>query len=368
VRLAAGLAAGRLADRLEAPRAVLAGCSILAALIALFYLPAHGQLPLLMVGVLQAAALAPLAPLADSLALAAAGPAPRVGFAGRYLDYGWMRGAGSAAFILGAVLSGEAVGHAGIAVVIWLNALLLAAAALCATRVPLLLPPRLLGVTGAPGGIGALLHLPMFRRSMFVAALVIGSHALHDSFAVIRWLATGIAPGTAGLLWSEAVAAEVVVFLFLGRPLLDRLGIARAAALAAVSGVVRWAVMAQTAWVPAMMMIQPLHGLTFALLHLACVRLLSEIVPPRTAATALALYGTVGIAAATALVTLASGPLYARLGAQGFWLMGALCAAALPLALSLREPSDAPPAGAGAGHHTCDRDPNSGTRSDLISK
>src|SRR6266436_2241054 len=34
----------------------------------------------------------------------------------------------------------------------------------------------------------------------------------------------GISPATAGLLWSLSVAAEVIVFLITGRPLLDRLG------------------------------------------------------------------------------------------------------------------------------------------------
>jgi hypothetical protein len=50
-----------------------------------------------------------------------------------------------------------------------------------------------------------------------VAALILGSHAMHDSFAVIRWGAAGIAPGAAGLLWSLSVAAEVIVFFFVGR-------------------------------------------------------------------------------------------------------------------------------------------------------
>ena len=44
--------------------------------------------------------------------------------------------------------------------------------------------------------------------------------------------------------------------------------------------------------------IQPLHGFTFALLHLASMRLLAEIVPPQLAATALTVYGTVGVGAA----------------------------------------------------------------------
>src|SRR6202043_2598461 len=98
---------------------------------------------------------------------------------------------------------------------------------------------------------------------------------------------------TVGLLWSEQVLSEVVVFLFVGRRLLDLMGPAGAAALAAVAGAVRWAVMADTGWVPAMMLVGPLHGITFALLHLACMRLIADSAPPRLAATALALYGTV---------------------------------------------------------------------------
>jgi PPP family 3-phenylpropionic acid transporter len=59
-------------------------------------------------------------------------------------------------------------------------------------------------------------------------------------------------------------------------------------------------------------------------------------VPPGLEGTAQALYGTVGIGAASALLTLVSGVLYGRFGAQGFWLMAALCALALPLTFKLR--------------------------------
>jgi PPP family 3-phenylpropionic acid transporter len=52
--------------------------------------------------------------------------------------------------------------------------------------------------------------------------------------------------------------------------------------------------------------------------------------------TAQALYATVGVGAASALLTLASGSLYGSLGPQAFWFMAALCAAALPLTLRLR--------------------------------
>jgi PPP family 3-phenylpropionic acid transporter len=74
---------------------------------------------------------------------------------------------------------------------------------------------------------------------------------------------------------------------------------------------------------------------TFALLHLACRRLLAQSVPNALAAATQAIYGTVGVGAATALLLL-SGWFYARLGAAGFGIMSALCLAALPIACSLR--------------------------------
>jgi len=129
VRLVAGPAAGRLADRLDAPKVILSLCSAVAALIALGYLPARGLWLLFAVGVFHSAALAPLAPLSDTLALGAAAAARSDDAVRRGFEYGWVRGAGSAAFILGSVLSGQAVGHFGIASVVWLNAALLAAAA-----------------------------------------------------------------------------------------------------------------------------------------------------------------------------------------------------------------------------------------------
>ena len=93
--------------------------------------------------------------------------------------------------------------------------------------------------------------------------------------------------------------------------------------------------MALSTQVVAIGFVEPLHGLSFALLHLACMRRLAETVPLRLSATALTLYGTVGIGAASALLTLASGALYGTVGPDGFWVMAGLCAAALPIARRL---------------------------------
>jgi PPP family 3-phenylpropionic acid transporter len=193
------------------------------------------------------------------------------------------------------------------------------------------------------GGVRLLLRLPRFRQLVLVAALVLGSHAMHDAFAVIRWSAAGVSPATASVLWSESVAAEVLVFFLIGPALVTWLTPAGALAVAALAGMLRWAVMAQSAAVLALALVQPLHGLTFALLHLACMRLLARMVPPGLEGTAQALYGTVGIGAATAGLTLIAGVLYARVGAHGFWGMAALCALACPLTWQLRQPTGRTP-------------------------
>ena len=344
IRLLTGPLGGRLADRSGAPRAVLAAGLAVAAVVALGYAPAHGLLPLALVSVAHAALLAPLSPVADALSLKA-GERPG-GF-----EYGWVRGAGSAAFIFGNVVAGLAVGWAGLDVIIWLNAVMLAVAAVFATKLPTT-PPAIRQPSRRAertSGVRDLMALPMFTRLMLVAALVGGSHALHDGFEVIRWQTAGIGPGAAGMLWGASVAAEVFVFFVLGPVIIERLGPAAAAMLAAAAGVVRWGTTAVTAALPAMALVEPLHGFTFALLHLTCVRMITRIVPAQLAATAQAFYGTVAVGAASTALTFASGPLYGELGASAFWVMAALCAAALPISWGLRGSTNPAPVRIAAG-------------------
>ncbi len=323
-RLLAAPLAGRIGDRLHALRVVLVVCVAAAAAVTLAYLPARGFAALLALTLLHAAFLGPMTVVADALALAASRRAR--------FEYGWPRGTGSAAFIAGILVSGQLVGSFGLEAIVWSQALLLGAAALAAAPVPEIRQDR----ASRPQSALLLLRIPLFRNMVLVAALVLGSHAMHDAFAVIRWTAAGISPFTISVLWSLSVAAEVVVFFLVGPALVTRLTPRGAIMLAALAGAARWAAMAQTASPAALALIQPLHGITFALLHLACMRLIAAAVPQGLEGTAQAAYATVGIGAATALLTVMSGFLYTRWGAEGFWIMAALCAAALPLALRLR--------------------------------
>jgi PPP family 3-phenylpropionic acid transporter len=325
VRLITGPVISRLADRFGKHSQILAVLLSMAAVIAFGYSLPAGFAIFLIVSVAHASTLAPIVPISDAMTLAAA--------PGRF-QYGWVRGAASAAFVVGAVGAGQVVQATRLDGIVWLNGTLLALAAVAALR----LPRNALDRPASPrhANVRILFAVPGFLPLMALASLVLGSHALHDGFEVLRWADGGIGPGAAGLLWSEGVLAEVVVFVVAGPMLLSRLGPAGAAPLAASAGVVRWSVTAVTAWLPAMALVEPLHGLTFALLHLACMQMLSVIVPPALAATAQAIYGVLAGGVVTAVLTLVSGPLYGALGPRAFWVMAALCAAALPIAFALR--------------------------------
>jgi PPP family 3-phenylpropionic acid transporter len=350
-RLLSAPLAAAVADRIGAPRLVLAAALLASALTGCALALASDILVLLVVGVLLSVALAPVNPMADALASRAATAAE-----GRGSGYGLVRGTGSAAFVGAAMLAGPLVVAAGLTATLWANAGLL----LAATVLVLLCLPRQAAVAvtvsrhdpvSGAAGRGAFRHLlgmPLFRRLLLVTGLVQGSHALYGAFATLHWQAAGIGPETIGALWSVAVASEVGVFFLVGPWLQRRIGPAGLAGLAAVAGVLRWSTMACTDALPVQFALQPLHGLTFAALHLATMRLLADTVPPHLATSAFGLQASLGPGLAGTLLTLAAGTLYGNFGGDAFWAMAALCALALPLCAKLAEPGARPTPAVGA--------------------
>jgi MFS transporter, PPP family, 3-phenylpropionic acid transporter len=327
LRLACGPIAGRMADRFQIFRAELAAWPILAASAGVLYLATPGFWTVVAVSLFQAATLAPLVPLADALSLAHARPREQNRKA---FEYGWVRGAGSAAFIAGTLVAGHVTGDWGLSAIIWLSGAALLAVPVAASLVPAF-PARVRpSAEIAHRPWLTLLRQRAFVHVTLVGALVLGSHAMYDSFAVVRWTQAGISTATISVLWSMSVAAEVLVFLFLGPRLLRTLKPSIALVVAALCGLVRWAVLAQTADVAALALVQPLHGFTFALLYLASMNIITDTVPRALAATAQAVYSLVGVGGTTAVLILLSGWLYARFGPAGFWAMGVLCIAAFP--------------------------------------
>ncbi len=323
MRLVVGPIAGLLADRFGVGR-VLAASLFGSGLFMLLYLVGFGFWPLLLVCLLHSVTTSPLTALADAIALRAS---DRGAF-----PYGLIRGIGSAGFIAGTLASGLLVQHFGLDAIIVIAGVLFGVAAIPVASLP--------DGTMAPGALArhaitTLLAIPAFRAILVLAGLVIGSHAMLDGFAVIQWRAAGISAPTIGLLWSVAVASEVVVFALLGAPLLARFGPARCAAGGAVAGVVRWGVLALTTDIPFLVGTQLLHGLTFSLVHLACMQVIARRVPDALAATAQTIYGTLILGIASAALTALSGQLYSTVGAAGFWPMAAICLVAIPFAFKL---------------------------------
>jgi PPP family 3-phenylpropionic acid transporter len=318
-----------LADLLGSLRLVLALCAALSAAAAIALVWPRRFWLLFFVALFQAAALAPTTSIADALSVNVA--RPRI--AGREFEYGWIRGSASAAFVLGTLSVGQLISPTDLMPIIWMNAALLIAAAASTALVPSVVPRAAMRTarSTAATAVNLLVRISRFRMVILVSALVFGSHAMHDSFAVIRWSHAGIATSVISLLWSEAVVSEVFVFLLVGPALLDRFGPRGAAVLAAAAGIVRWSVAGLTTSVLLTSLIQPLHGLTFALLHLACMRMMRTLIPTSVAASAQALYAF-GSGLVTAALTFLSGTLYASYAGAAFFPMAALCLLALPFA------------------------------------
>ncbi len=329
MRLVAGPLIGMLADHLGSLRLVLAICAALAAVMAAALLGANTFWFLLGVALVQAGALAPTTSIADALSVNAAKPQ----IAGMPFEYGWIRGSASAAFVLGTLAIGQLISRTDLTPIIWMNVALLMAAAGATALVPGGSAQSAPRTSASPVlvRVHKLLGISRFRILILVSALVYGSHAMHDAFAVIRWSAAGIDTSLISWLWSEAVAAEVIVFLLVGPALIDRLGARGAAALAAAAGVIRWSIAGVTTSVLMLSILQPLHGLTFALLHLACMRTMGTVVPACLAATAQASYAF-GSGVVTAALTFLSGVFYAGYGGAAFLPMAVLCGVAFPFA------------------------------------
>jgi PPP family 3-phenylpropionic acid transporter len=235
-------------------------------------------------------------------------------------------------------LSGWALGKTDLTALPWLSGAVLAIGGATALALPGL--PIAASASIIQGSIlrdwVLLLRIAIYRRMLIIATLVEGSHALHDTFAVIRWRAAAVDPFIVSLLWSESVVSEVAVFLAIGPRMVNQFGTGWCCILAAAAGAFRWTISAFTTSPIVMGFTQPLHGLTFALLHLACMRLIVQIVPVRLAATAQSAYVTLSVGLGITLLTLVSGILYEDMGGHAFLIMAAFCFLALPMCAGLR--------------------------------
>jgi PPP family 3-phenylpropionic acid transporter len=323
-RVISGPGWGTMADRVGRRRPVMTAAACAAMTMSLMYIPLHSFAPILLVAAILAIAASALGPLADSLALALT----REG----KMEYGPVRAAGSISYMLVTAAAGQGLAHLGAALVPWLQALGYGLAALFARLLPEAATPP-----AAPRVLGgwALFRLHPFRLTVACTALIQGSHAAYYGFAALSWRAQGIGDDVIGLLFAEAIIAEIALFLR-GRRLIERLGPAGLTACAASAAVVRWTAMAFAPPLPVLAGLQLLHAASFAMQHLAAMMVLSRSVPPERSATAQALHSALGQGVPGGLMMLLTGFLFARFGNEAFLAMALCAAAALALVVPLR--------------------------------
>ncbi|HZV85757.1 MAG TPA: MFS transporter [Brevundimonas sp.] len=279
-----------------------------------------------------ATAMGVLVPLTDVLNLRLSG---RLGF-----SFALPRGAGSAAFVAANIGIGVLLLTASVdAVIVWVVAASLALAAVAGVLLP---PEPVADGERASGrerfrGLGQLAADPVFVTAVFAVGAVQAAHAFQYGFSAILWKAQGISEAVTGQLWAFGVVCEIAL-MWLFEPWRRRVGIGPWPLLAAGAAiaVVRWGAMAMAPPLWLLWPLQALHALTFAATFLAGIQIVERLSPRDSQTAAQMLASVLSAGLLIGLATAASGPLYDRYGAGGYWAMAGMAAAGLLAALPLR--------------------------------
>lgn len=348
-RVLASPLAGRWADRHgRADRLVLI-LSVACMLALSAFTLAHDFGDLLLIMIAVGLVHAPIIPLLDGLTITAEAE-------GR-LRYGPVRLWGSASFIAASWIGGALLELRGEAVVLWILVGAAASTTLAAAHLPYTPPegpghgpasaePLPEGPGHGPASApstpegpvhGFSVRLWSFGGFLAVTALLHGSHAVLYAFGTEHWRAQGLDESTAGLLWAESVLAEIVLFAYGSR--VGRWLTPRALWLAAAgAGVVRWAILSSTIAMPALVLVQALHALTYGALHLGAMTYIREHVPGPARSRATTLYSAISTGLALGIALPLAGELYARFGGLAYGAMSIMSLLAMALAVPLHTP------------------------------
>ncbi|MCG8694380.1 MAG: MFS transporter [Minwuiales bacterium] len=275
----------------------------------------HGFAAMLLPAILTAILFPPLMPLGDNLTMMAA--------YARKLDYGRIRLWGSVTFIA-ASFGGGLLLEGRDPTLIWIMILgCLGLTALSTLTLPDMRP-------AASGGAGIsmwrLLRNRVYLLFLFSAGANMAGHTVLYAFGTLHWQAAGLSGGQIGWLWAEGVIVEIGLFAISGT-LIARFGPARLLQLACLAGVLRWTIMGLSTDFWVLVASQVLHGVTFAVAHLAAMHFLTRSAPPGLSATTQSLYTAIGSGAAMGVGLIVSGYLYDWFGGGAFFFMAALCLA-----------------------------------------
>lgn len=325
---------GAMADRIGRTGVLLrASAAIALVAIVLVELAGASYSALLAVLALYYFATSAQAPLAETMALAAARGEP-----GRY---GAMRLWGSIGFIAAVALTGPLLDALGVQRLTWVVFALCALLVAVAWRIPE--PAARRAQRGAP--VWRRLREPALAAFFASCFLMLFAHAALYAFYSLYLERAGYSKTLIGLAWTVGVVAEIVLFR------MQHLLFARFAALALLgaslaAAALRFALVAAAGTHPAVILAtQLMHAITFGLHHSAVMAMLHRWFGADQQGRAQAMYITVGYGVGGASGGIVASWLWAGIGpAAAFY--GAAAAAALGwLAVALARRFDYPDGG-----------------------
>ena len=291
----------------------------------------NGFVPILIVGMLAAAMLAPIAPLTEVLAIE--------GSAHFGIDYGRIRLWASLSFLAGSLIAGALLEVIPVHSVI----LLIAAAQGLGALVTLVLPHdgalRLGEQT--PTSLPAVFAVALSSVFViFMAAASIGqsSHGLLYAFGSVYYDDLGFSKLTIGELWAVCVTFEILMFAFSG-VFYKRFGSVTLIAIGTGCGILRWFVMGLEPPLAVMFVISALHAGSFGLTHLGTMHFIRENVPDNMRNSMQGLFSVLSSGILMSATMWSSGTLYGLMGGKAYFVMASYSAIAFALALILRRVS-----------------------------
>jgi PPP family 3-phenylpropionic acid transporter len=305
---------GQLADRLGSRRQILLSvCLLIIPLTTLHALAGGSFATQLILHVIGGLLIAAVIPLADNMTLMAEQSGQ--------LDYARVRAWGSKGFIVASLLCGLLISGNDSARVLPLLLLAMGLMLFAAWCLPDIRTP-VVAVTAveSTSRLGALFGNRTLMLGILCSGLIQGSHGVLYGFATLHWREAGHSEAMIGLLWTEGVLAEILLFYAATR-WLTRWSAAQLMLAGALASVLRWVALSITSELSALLVLQVLHALTFGATHLGAMRLLREAVPAQHSATAQTLHAAVVGGLFMGGSYWLAGHAWAELGSQAFLLM-----------------------------------------------
>lgn len=207
------------------------------------------------------------------------------------------------------------------------------------------------GAARAPAAAGsvrqrarALLESRDFRLFLAASFLAQSANSSYDLCYTLHLRDVGFPESLVGVAWAVGVAGEIALMASSG-PLLRRFSPPALLAFAFAGASLRWALLSTVRWWPALIAIQPLHAVSFAMMWVASLAYTKDRAPSEILATAQGLFSA-SAGAGSVIGMLTWGELYKRGGGTlTFGIASITALAAFVLAVSFARSAGRPLSG-----------------------